>query len=138
MTTEQPAAGYARQLANLRRNVLREEEEMRIIVALVATCLFLSGCGSTPDKVGVPTTVRRCPNGHTTIQIVPITYGRIVLTPELREKDAKHEVAFAGCDENSRGKFKIVCVTCGANTYEGDFPWYDKDTKVIPSGDAVK
>ena len=118
---------------------------MRITIVMLAV-LPLMGCqqpisqkqhveatSSLPAEV-----VRRCPNGHTTIKLVPITYGMIAMTPELREKEANNEVAFGGCDMNSMGKFKIVCTTCGAHTYEGGFPWYDKTTRVIPQGDSIK
>ena len=119
-------------------DVLRKENEMRIIEIMLASCLFTFGCQSTPDEEAKSQIARKCPNEHATITLVPITYGRIVMTPELREKEAKYESAFAGCDVNSMGKFKIVCTTCGAHTYEGKFPWYDKTTKVIPSGNAIK
>ena len=111
---------------------------MRIIVIMFAACLFMFVCLSMADDGGTSKTVRTCPNGHATIKLVPITYGLIRMNPELREKEAKFEAVFGGCVVDSMGKFKIVCTTCGAHTYEGKFPWYDKTTKVIPSGDAIK
>lgn len=102
--------------------------------------LFRGRKESVAEPVAGQEKIRRCPNGHTTIKLVPITYGSLFIdmTPELREKEKNLEIAFGGCEKGILGKFKFVCTTCGAHTYEGKYPWYDKDTKVIPSCDAIK
>ena len=82
--------------------------------------------------------LRRCPNGHTTIKLVPIVYGMIEKTPETLKREENYQVAYGGCCVGKYGKYKIVCTTCGCHTYEGDSPWFDKTTKVVPSRDAVK
>jgi hypothetical protein len=118
-------------------------------LALLASLLLVVGC----EKAGVrrphdaPSTTavlpklgaeRRCPLGHTTVKLVPIVYGMIAMTPERRAQVDRYEVAFGGCDVGSMGEHKIVCTTCGTHTYAGSFPWYDKTTKVIPTGQGVK
>ena len=122
---------------------------MRMTIAFLAVFLLM-GCQKQESphasqaqqaesmKSGPSEVVRRCPNGHTTIKLIPIIYGLIRMTYELREKEKNLEVALGGCEVDSIGKFKIACTTCGAHTYEGKVPWYDETTKVIPSGNAVK
>ncbi|MCP3681862.1 MAG: response regulator [bacterium] len=73
-----------------------------------------------------------CPNGHTTIKCVPITYGLVEMTPELIEAEKNYEIAFGGCEvwPNSP-RFRIVCTTCEAYTYEGDSNWHEKSRWLI-------
>jgi len=92
----------------------------------------------------IVTKVARCPNGHTAIKDVPIVYGLIQMTPERREKEKNYEVDYGGCLMDSHGKYKFACTTCGCFTYEkvgprytGEPIWFDKETKVIPAGDAI-
>ena len=118
-------------------------------IALILGVSILIGCQKQQSSsistihnkapaISATEVIRRCPNGHATIKLVPITYGRIVMTPELSEKVAKYEAAYEGCEVNSRGKFKLVCTTCGAYTYESTSSWYDKSSRVIASRDAIK
>ena len=66
-------------------------------------------------------------------------YGRIHVTPELREKETNLEIAFGGCRVGSRGTHKIVCTQCGSHTYNTtNAPWFDKTTKVISTHNAIK
>jgi hypothetical protein len=109
------------------------------LLSILAALLLVTGCqekgpasvANPTDIAAEPPKVRECPNGHTTIKLVPITYGLIELTPDRRRAEESYEVAYGGCDVGSKGRFKIVCITCGAHTYEGSFPWYDKTTRVI-------
>ena len=116
---------------------------------MLLSVLFLTACQKqeiAPEAQAVAQTEKdaqtkvepRCPLGHTTIKLVPITYGSIAMTPELREKEANLEIAFGGCDVGSCGENKIVCTTCGAHTFDDDSGWYDKTTKVIATGKGVK
>lgn len=119
------------------------------LISVFVGLLLVAGCSRATESsrsqtqakasdTAASAQVDRCPAGHTTIKLVPIVYGRIALTPERREQERNLEVAYGGCEVGSKGKFRIVCLTCGAHTYEGKFPWYDKDTKVIPNTNTTK
>lgn len=116
---------------------------------VLASLLLVAGCqkagvrrptdaSSTADVSPKSEPERRCPLGHTTIKLVPIVYGMIFMTPERRAQEERYEVAYGGCKVGSKGEHKITCTTCGAHTYVGDFPWYDKTTRVIPTGQGIK
>jgi hypothetical protein len=123
---------------------------MRFLTALLLICgLFACGkertsTGSVVGKKLIVKSVQRCPNGHTTIKPVPMVYGFVEVTPETERKEANYEAAYGGCDEDSNGKYKFVCTTCGSYTYEKFFDkrddkptWFDKTTEVIPPGKAI-
>ena len=118
-------------------------------LAALALLLLVAGCqkarvrrpGDAPSAAAASPkseSERRCPLGHTTIKLVPIVYGMIAMTPERRAQVERYEVAYGGCKVGSMGEHKIVCTTCGAHTNAADSPWYDKTTRVIPTGQGVK
>lgn len=85
-------------------------------------CMLTSACRKQAEPERVESILRtpqvkasqlsQCPNGHTNLVDVPVMYGLVERTDDLKQKVDNHEVVLGGCVMDNMVKSVVRCVDC--------------------------